>query len=164
MRSFLLLFLVSFVTFGQEVVDKDAMFSPERKRFTETCVNFANDIVSADSTTDFNKYFTNGVSEAYATDLAKIKNQITSFDTVNYKVTADLNNANVYVVVFELGENAASLKKLFLLFDDNDNLVDDYMVIAEGLEQNTKEEVVPYSGNELEIPTTTITVRIADAN
>ncbi|GLB52616.1 hypothetical protein NBRC110019_16560 [Neptunitalea chrysea] len=164
MKSFIVLLFTSLVTFGQSVVSEEEMFSPERKRFTETCIAFANDLAQSNSQTDYNAYFSNTLSNEYIGELKNFQSQLLSYSERTFTISADLSNENVYVLVFQLGENSENVTKLFLLFNPDDNLVDDFMVISNEVEVNTEEEVIPYTKTEVEIPTTTVTIRIADIN
>lgn len=149
MKITILLLLVSFSVLGQTVAQEDKMFNNERKRFTNTCIAMANKL-SSENITNFDDLFTTTLTEEQQEQLATFNEELLAYknEGLEYVVSADMSENKIYVLLFQLGETNEITKKIFLLFEPDDALADDFMIISTGTEKNTE---VPY-GNAAVLP------------
>lgn len=142
MKAFVVLFLSGAFMFGQQMAPKNILSSNERKRFINTCDLLAHKLSSSEKTVDFSECFTITLSNENKEQLSAFKNELATYNdsAVTYQITQDASNGKLFTITFELGTEKTAVKKIFLLFEEGDNLIDDFMVIASGIEEIQEEE------------------------
>lgn len=134
MKALVILLLSSVCIFGQQMAPKDIFKTPERKRFINTCNLFAEKLMDKTNNENFSQCFTITLSEDNLTELNTFKKELAFYNdsAINYTIAQDAKDNKIFTITFDLGTDKKEVKKIFVLFNTDDDLIDDFMVIAQG--------------------------------